>query len=203
MTRSLTPLGLFAAALLLAGCASSRAATGPERSGAGSASSATASSATASSAMAMAPGGATATKPSATALMVCGNDIRGKVQQVLRLAAPPATTDGFVDGRYSCSYQLPPGPLVLSVQQSPSATAADSFFAGERVRLRGDGLPGLGEAAFGTGAGTVMVVKDNETLTVDATGLPAVFGSQQQKRTDLAYEIASDVLGCWTGDGDE
>ena len=49
----------------------------------------------------------------------------------------------------------------------------------------------------------MVVVKDNETLTVDATGLPAVFGSQQQKRTDLAYEIASDVLGCWTGDGDE
>jgi hypothetical protein len=27
-----------------------------------------------------------------------------------------------------------------------------------------------------------------------------VFGPQQQRRTDLAYEIASDVLGCWTGD---
>ena len=38
------------------------------------------------------------------------------------------------------------------------------------------------------------------TLRVDATGLPAVFGTQKQKRTDLAYEIASDVLGCWTGD---
>jgi hypothetical protein len=30
-----------------------------------------------------------------------------------------------------------------------------------------------------------------------------VFGVDRQKRTDLANEIASDVLGCWTGDGDE
>jgi hypothetical protein len=203
MTRSLTSLGLLATALLLAGCASSRAATGPEGPGAGSASSSPAGPAQASSAMAMASGVATAAKPSATALMVCGNDIRGKVQQVLGLAAPPVTTDSFGDGRYSCSYRLPPGSLVLSVQQSKSPAAARGYFAGERVRLRGDGLPGLGEAAFGTGAGTVVVVKDNETLTVDATGMPAVFGSQQQKRTDLAYELASDVLGCWTGDGDE
>jgi hypothetical protein len=193
MTRSLASFGLFAAALLLAGCASSRAATEQGRQGAG----------IISSAMAMAPGVATAAKPSATALMVCGADIRAKVQQVLGLAEPPVATDSFVDGRYSCSYRLRPGPLVLSVQQSPSTAAARGYFAGERVRLRGNGLPGLGEAAFGTGAGTVMVVKDHETLTVDATGMPAVFGNQQQKRTDLAYEIASDVLGCWTGDGDE
>lgn len=141
--------------------------------------------------------------PSATALMVCGEDIRNKIQQALALAAPPVTSDSFVDGRYSCSYRLPPGPLVLSVQQSASPTAANRFFATERARLGGDTLPGLGEAAFGTGNGTVLVVKDSETLTVNATGLPAVFGSQRQQRNDLAYEIASDVLGCWTGDGDE
>ena len=43
-----------------------------------------------------------------------------------------------------------------------------------------------------------MVIKDNQTLKVDTTGLPPVFGPEGQKRTDLAYEIASDVLGCWT-----
>ncbi len=41
-------------------------------------------------------------------------------------------------------------------------------------------------------------MKDNETLVVDARRLPAVFGAEQQKRTDLATEIASDVLDCWT-----
>jgi hypothetical protein len=28
---------------------------------------------------------------------------------------------------------------------------------------------------------------------------PAVLGAQQSKRFDFAYEIASDILGCWTG----
>jgi len=37
-------------------------------------------------------------------------------------------------------------------------------------------------------------------LPASALVLSAVFGSQQQRRTDFAYEVASDVLGCWTGD---
>lgn len=146
---------------------------------------------------------ASSSTPSATALMVCGEDIRNKVRQALALASPPVTSNSFADGRYSCTYRLPPGPLVLSVQQSASPAAANRFFATERARLGGDTLPGLGEAAFGTGSGTVLVVKDSETLTVNATGLPVVFGGQRQQRNDLAYEIASAVLGCWTGDGDE
>jgi hypothetical protein len=30
--------------------------------------------------------------------------------------------------------------------------------------------------------------------------LPQEFGANGQRRTDLAYEVASDVMGCWTGD---
>jgi len=198
MTRSLTGLGLIAAGLLLAGCASTQAATEPA-----SSVNATASSDNGTSSSAMASGMDSTSEPSASALMVCGNDIRGKVRQVLALTSAPAASDGFANGRYTCTYRLPPGPLVLSVQQSPSTTVADRYFAEQRARLRGTSLPGLGTAAFGTATGTVVVVKDNETLTVDATGLPSVFGTQRQRRTDLAYEIASDVLGCWTGDGDE
>ncbi len=192
MIRFRSPLGLPAAGLLvgvlalgsLAGCG-------------------TASTPAAPAAAMQSPMAVSSSTPSATALMVCGADIRDKVRQVLALASPPATSDSFADGRYTCTYRLPMGPLVLSVQQSASSAAANRFFAAERTRLAGDTLPGLGEAAFGTGNGTVLVVKDSETLTVNANGLPVVFGSQRQRRTDLAYEIASDVLGCWTGDGDE
>ena len=139
-------------------------------------------------------------EPTAAALMICGDDILGKVRQVLSLAGPPATSHSFLDGRYTCTYQLPVGPLILAVQQSATPSKANRYFAGQRLALHGDSLPGLGQAAFGTPSGTVVVIKDSQTLTVDATGLPPVFGSQHQHRTDLAYEIASDVLGCWTGD---
>lgn len=172
--------GLLTAALLLAGCAGSQAAT-TEPTGRPSVPAAT-------------------DQPTAAALMICSDDIRGKVQQVLSLSAAPATTHSFRGGRYTCTYRLPAGPLVLAVQQSPSPSAASRIFAGQQAALHGDTVPGLGTAAFGTSTGVVVVVKDSDTLTVDASRLPPVFGDQQQRRTDLAYEIASDVLGCWTGD---
>lgn len=181
MTRTQRWLGAAVAGLLLAGCADSRAAAPPAGSVTGQLTS-------------------SAAKPTAAALMICGDDIRGKVRQALALSTPPTATDGFRNGRYTCSYRLPAGPLVLAVQQSPNRSTASRYYAGQQIALRGDDFAGLGDAAFGTGTGTVVVVKDDATLIVDATGLPAVFGPQQQRRTDLAYEIASDVLGCWTGD---
>jgi len=190
MPRSLSRLGPLTAGLLaaalLTGCASSRAATPRVRAAAATPAAATAAT--------------SADMPTPAALMVCGDDIRGKVGQVLGLTGPPSTTHTFLDARFTCTYQLPVGPLVLAVQQSPTPSAASRYFAGQRLALHGDNLPGLGQDAFGTPTGTVVVIKDSQTLTVDATHLPAVFGSQHQHRTDLAYEIASDVLGCWTGD---
>jgi hypothetical protein len=142
-----------------------------------------------------------AAKPTATALMVCGDDIKSKVQQVLKLAGSPATRSSFANDLYTCTYQLPMGPLVLSVQHSATDAAAGRYFESQRTKLAPTAtLDGLGQRAYGTSSGVAVVIKDNETLQVDATGLPMVFGADQQKRTDLAYEIASDVLGCWTGD---
>lgn len=139
--------------------------------------------------------------PSPAAKMVCSDDIKSKVKQVLRLPADAPTHTSFVDHLYTCTYTLPEGPLVLSVHDSASKAAAAAYYTALRPTLGPtSGLPGLGEHAYGTSRGTVVVLKDSQTLVVDATGLPAVFGSQGQKRTDLAYEIASDVLGCWTND---
>jgi hypothetical protein len=93
------------------------------------------------------------------------------------------------------------GKMVLSVQQSASKAAADRYFRALRTQLgKTRTLAGLGEQAYAAKDGYVVVRKDNLTLRVDTTALPAVFGPQQQRRSDLAYEIASDVLGCWTGD---
>jgi hypothetical protein len=194
--------GLLAAALLVSGCAASGQAES------------TASQAMAGMSMtpgqAMTPGpapthpstpAASGTAPTATALMVCGSDISGKITQILKLDRPATTHSTFTAGRYSCTYDLPVGPLVLAVQQSPTKAQANSYFRTLRPTLGlTEDQPGLGEQAYSTPTGTVVVIKDSQTLTVDATALPAVFGSQDQKRTDLAYEVASDVLGCWTGD---
>jgi hypothetical protein len=139
--------------------------------------------------------------PTATQAMVCGDEITGKVTQVLRLPGAPVTSSTYAAGLFSCHYTLPMGPMLLSVQRSPSKAAAMAYLTARRAAVGAtQNLLGLGERAFATTTGVVLVIKDNETLEVDTTGLPVVFGPLQQKRTDLAYEIASDVLGCWTGD---
>jgi hypothetical protein len=191
MNKAILGLGL-AAALLLAGCATAPA----QRSSGGSVT------AGAPAPMAMATGGhEVSAAPSAAAKMVCGDDIRSKVRQILKLPAAPKTEDSWADQLYTCTYRLPMGPMVLSVKQSAGKAAAAGYFSNLRPTLGStETLQGLGERSYGTGTGVVVVIKDDQTLTVDTTGLPSVFGPDRQRRADLAYEVASDVLGCWTGD---
>jgi hypothetical protein len=189
---------LVATPLLLAGCGSTddgSAAGGQSMAG-----------------MSMAPGesmtGQGTTDPAAappeTAEMVCGDEISSKVVQVLSLAAPPATRTTWDGSVYTCTYALPMGPMVLSVRVAADGAAAGSAFDADRAgRPQTTDLPGLGERAFAAPEGVAVVLKDDEVLTVDTTALPEVFGANDQHRTDLANEIASDVLGCWVGDGDE
>lgn len=139
--------------------------------------------------------------PSASARMICGAEIRADVTKILGLKSPPATTSRWADHLYTCIYRLPQGDLVVSVKESPDAAATKSYFQAQRQQSGSpDTLAGLTPSAFGTPTGTVVLVKDNNTLTVDATALPTQFGTQHQKRTDLAYEVASVIPGCWTGD---
>ncbi|SDP47245.1 hypothetical protein SAMN04515671_4381 [Nakamurella panacisegetis] len=139
--------------------------------------------------------------PPAAAQMVCSAEIHATITKVLALTATPTSSSSWENQLYTCTYRLPMGKFVISVKQSASATAAADYAR----QLRGDNidatkLNGLTATAFETPAGKVFLVKDDFTLTVDATTLPKVFGRQQQKRVDFAYEIASDILGCWTDD---
>jgi hypothetical protein len=177
--------GLLAVPLLLGGCAGADVTTEP---------------AAAPSSAAAAASPAEQGAPSDTAAMVCGQDVVGDVARALSLPTPPATTSTWADPLYTCTYRLPMGPLVLSVEESPGPAEAARFFDEERRRLGEPApAPGLGERAYATPTGTVVVSKDAMTLTVDATGLPEVFGDDGQRRSDFAYEVASVVLGCWTG----
>jgi hypothetical protein len=139
--------------------------------------------------------------PSAAARMICANETRADVASVLKLTKGLTATPRWDGHTYFCTYALPAGRFVLSVHESSSPAAAVAYARSSRARLgRTTALAGLTDVAFGTAAGDVVLVKDNDTLHVDATALPAEFGSEQEKRADFAYEIASDILGCWTGD---
>lgn len=195
---------LAAAAILLAGCASTSA-TPPAKNGS-----------TVPAAEAMTPGmvmpdGSTmganppasstsaADAPSTAEKMICAAETRKDITTVLGLKTAPTSRSTWADHLYTCTYRLPMGTFIVSVKQSTDPAAAKTYFANLRKRLgTTERLDGLGQASYGTTAGKVVLIKDNDTLMVDATRLPAVFGAQQSKRFDFAYEIASDILGCWT-----
>lgn len=140
-------------------------------------------------------------RPPPTASMVCGPEIQGSLQTLLALPGRPTGTSTWVDGLFTCTYALPQGQLVLSVQQSADPAAAKAHFAALRSHTPTStaltGLSSLGLPAFQSASGIVSFVKDNLTLEVDATGLTATVGPQRTPRGDFAYTLATDVLACW------
>lgn len=203
MNRRRQTLALAAtAALLLSGCASAR--TSGAQNGGGARSPAM------KAGMVM-PDGSTmgvATRPKPAPVnnaptpaeaMICGAETRSTIQKVLGLTAAPTSSASWRDHLYTCTYRLPMGTLTVSVKQSPDRSAAKAYFDAHRAALgTTETLDGLGQGSYGARTGTVVLIKDSDTLTVDATRLPAVFGKQQSHRFDFAYELASDILGCWT-----
>jgi hypothetical protein len=194
MTRSVRPASFLALLILLAGCGATPPATGspgptPGRSNVGAVA------ASGSNA------GPSTGNPPASAAMICDADIKSKVREALGLAGSPSTEWRWSDDVYTCDYHLPMGRMSLQVTVLAGAPQARALFDADRARTRGARpLAGLGEGAFGTENGTVLVLKDNQVLAVDTTRLPQKFGANGQRRKDLAYEVASDVMGCWTGD---
>jgi hypothetical protein len=194
VTRLARPASFLALVVLLAGCGATPPATGSPGPSAGR-SDVGADAASGSNA------GPPTDEPPASAAMICDADIKSKVREALSLAGPPSTEWGWSNGVYTCDYQLPMGRMGLQVTVLAGASQARTTFDADQARTPGAlPLAGLGERAYGTEDGTVLVLKDNQILVVDTTRLPQEFGANGQRRTDLAYEVASDVMGCWTAD---
>ena len=141
--------------------------------------------------------------PSATAQMICSPEIRDAITTMLQLPAAPDSSSTYIKQLYTCTYHLSDGPLVLSVQDTTGVPAAQTYFDSLRRTLPGSqtltGLASLGLPAFQTPGGTVVFLKDDKTLKVDATALPPTVGPNHQPRTDIAYQVATDVIACWRG----
>jgi hypothetical protein len=138
--------------------------------------------------------------PPVSARMPCDDEIRGEIADALGLKSVPTPQGSWNDHVYRCTYALPMGPLVMSVTVAPSDTAARRELNTQRTQLAAtDSEPGLGQQAYGNAAGTLVAVKDNMVLHVDATGLPDDLGATHERRSDFAQVIASGIFNCWAG----
>jgi curli biogenesis system outer membrane secretion channel CsgG len=139
-------------------------------------------------------------KPSEIAKQVCQEEARQDIASALGETAT-VSEPTWVDHLYSCRYSYPTGSMVLSVKELSSWTETDAYFqmlADQLGKTRE--LENLGQGAFQTTDGSVVVRKDWKVLTVDISSLPAQFGIPATSSGDVAVTVGDVILGCWAGD---
>lgn len=143
-----------------------------------------------------------ATHPSSAAAMICGPETHESLQHNVGLAATPRSSSTWAGGIYTCTFHLPGGDVVVSVQDATDLTAGRHYFDSVRGRLAGlheiKGVQSFGLPGYQDGHGVVLFLKDGKTLEVDATGLPAAVGPYHQSPGDVAYGLAAAIVACWS-----
>ena len=156
-----------------------------------------ASGAPSSSTRAPEPAGAT---PSPIAVQVCAPEARNDIDSALGEKAT-VSRPTWVDHLYRCRYGYPTGSFVLSVKELSSWSQTLDYFHSLAAQLGKSGdLQGLGQGAFQTTDGSVVVRKDWKVLLVDTSALPPQFGVPPTSSGDVAVTIGDVILGCWAGD---
>lgn len=194
---------LAVASLLLSGCAAAAGAPGSASTAPASESPAAKHSGdhSAATAPSTAPATESQDSPSEAAKMVCGPDTQDNVSEILQLKAAPHSVSTWADTTFTCTYHLAEGPLVISVKESADPASARKYFDALAGKIGGTapikGLANLGFPAYQTDGGSVVFLKDNNTLYVDATKLPAAVGPHGATPTAFAYQVSTTILACW------
>lgn len=138
--------------------------------------------------------------PSAVSKMVCKSEAAHDVGLALGETAS-VTTPTWADHVYTCQYDYASGTLALSVKELSSWPETLAYFHGLGTQLGvARTLPNVGQGAFQTANGSVVVRKDWKVLLVDPTRLPTQFGNPPTTPSEIAVTVAYVILGCWAGD---
>ena len=139
-------------------------------------------------------------RPSSIAVQVCASEAIGEIDSALGEKAS-VSTPTWVDHRYTCQYRYPTGSMEVSVQELSSWSETSAYFNSLAASLgKTRDLPGLGQGAFQTADGSVVVRKDWKVLVVDPSGLPAQFGVPATSSGYVAVTVADVIRGGWAGD---
>lgn len=149
--------------------------------------------------------GDTAAGPSAPARMICSGDVVEDVARIMDAsAAEVRPTPSWEEPTFTCRFDLPAGPLALSVHDATDHASGMAHFQSQRINSTDAtpirGVYSLGLPAYETKAGIVSFVKDGKTLEVDASGLAGerLGVGDSKTRSEIAYAVATSVLACWT-----
>ncbi len=142
--------------------------------------------------------------PSPISVQVCSHEAQKELANALGETAT-VSVPTWTDHRYACTYSYPgatsTGSYEVSVKELSSWSETYAYY-GAQVAVRGKSrdLEALGQAAFQSTDGSVVVRKDWKVLVVDDTGLPPRFGIPPTSSAAVAVTVADVILGCWAGD---
>ena len=90
----------------------------------------------------------------------------------------------------------PPGWTCPAVLSSNAETTA--YYEGLAAQLgrRPDRIA-LGQGAYLTANGSLVVRKNYKVMLIDASQLPAQFGQPPQAPSDVALSVAAIIMTCW------
>ncbi len=142
--------------------------------------------------------------PSPISKQICSRDAQTEMASALGEEAQ-VSTPTWVDHLYSCTYDYatstPAGSFAVSVKELSSTAETSAYFEGLATTMgRSRDLNALGEGAFQTTSGSVVVRKEWKVLLVNNAGLPAQFGVPPTSSGSVAVTVADVILGCWAGD---
>ena len=141
-----------------------------------------------------------ASTPSTVSAMICRSEAIQEIGSAVGAKAV-VSTPTWIDHLYSCKYGYPSGSMQLSVKELSNQAQTDAYFHQLGVQLGDTGaLPNLGQGAFQTTNGSIVVRKDSKVLLVDVSSLPAQFGQPPTTAGNVALTVADVILGCWSGD---
>jgi hypothetical protein len=138
--------------------------------------------------------------PAAATAMICRTEA---IQEIASAVGVQATVSrpAWHDHLYSCTYKYPSGSMRLSVKELPDLPQTGAYFRQLQAGMGDKGaVQNLGQGAFRTANGSVVVRKDAKVLLVDVTGLPAQFGQPPTTAGNVALTVADVILACWSGD---
>jgi hypothetical protein len=139
--------------------------------------------------------------PSTSAKLICSEEVQKDLAYTLGEQPIAPVDPTWSNHVYACQYRYSSGVIALSVKELSSQAETTAYYQGLASRLGDDGsLANLGQGAFVTRDGSVVVRKDWRVLLVDISGLPREFGIPQTSAADVAVTVADVVIACWTGD---
>lgn len=135
--------------------------------------------------------------PSISAKMVCAKEAVDDINTVLAENAK-VSTPTWVDHVYSCDYVYPEGKLTLHVKEVSSPEETEAYYNSLVDKYgKKQELQGLGDGAFVTKDGNVVVRKDYKILLIDVSKLPKNFAGDTSEND--AINVAATIMGCWVG----